>query len=81
MTLTQKLVLFLIKKYQHTKLFRHELLRVLFLTDGACRFRPTCSQYTYEAVAKYGTIKGILLGFRRILKCHPWSKGGHDPLV
>jgi uncharacterized protein len=43
-----------------------------------CRFVPTCSEYTYEAVEKYGVIKGMVLGVRRILKCHPWSKGGID---
>lgn len=43
-----------------------------------CRFSPTCSQYTYEAVEKFGVIKGFFLGAKRILKCHPWNKGGFD---
>lgn len=49
------------------------------LTAG-CRFSPSCSLYTYQSVAKYGTIKGLFLGVIRILKCHPFSKGGTDPV-
>jgi hypothetical protein len=45
-----------------------------------CRFTPTCSEYTYEAVQKYGPWKGLLLGFRRLLKCHPFHPGGIDPV-
>ncbi len=45
-----------------------------------CRFIPTCSQYTIEALTKYGTIKGLYLSVKRILKCHPFHPGGYDPL-
>ncbi len=45
-----------------------------------CRYYPTCSQYTYEAIAKYGFWKGGRMGAKRILSCHPWSKGGFDPV-
>ena len=45
-----------------------------------CRFSPTCSQYAYEAVAKYGAWKGGWLAFKRILRCNPFHKGGYDPV-
>ena len=45
-----------------------------------CRFVPTCSQYALEALEKYGALKGSLLAIRRILRCHPMSKGGYDPV-
>ncbi len=44
-----------------------------------CRFEPTCSQYFIEAVRKYGAVRGTWRGLRRILRCHPWHPGGHDP--
>ena len=45
-----------------------------------CKYYPTCSEYCKQAIEKYGLIKGIFLGFIRILKCNPFSKGGYDPL-
>ena len=50
------------------------------LLGPSCRFTPTCSQYTIEAIQKYGPLKGGWLGFRRILRCHPWGGCGHDPV-
>ena len=50
------------------------------LLGPSCRFTPTCSQYTIEAIHKYGPFKGGWLGFRRILRCHPWGGCGHDPV-
>ena len=45
-----------------------------------CIFYPTCSQYFIQALQKYGILKGSYLGVKRILRCHPWNKGGYDPL-
>jgi putative membrane protein insertion efficiency factor len=45
-----------------------------------CRFEPTCSTYTYTAIEKYGILKGGVMGFKRILRCNPFSKGGYDPV-
>ncbi|MDA2936554.1 membrane protein insertion efficiency factor YidD [Patescibacteria group bacterium AH-259-L05] len=48
--------------------------------QGVCKFRPTCSEYCYEAIEKHGVVKGIRQGIRRIIRCHPWSHGGWDPV-
>ena len=71
----KKLVLFLIRAYQKTP-----FARVPIFGEGSCRFTPTCSEYTYQAIKKYGILKGCILGLRRIARCHPFSKGGDDPL-
>lgn len=45
-----------------------------------CRFRPTCSTYARECFVKFGFFKGVFLSIKRILKCNPFNKGGHDPV-
>lgn len=45
-----------------------------------CKFYPSCSEYTKQAIEKYGIFKGTFLGIKRILRCNPFSKGGYDPL-
>ncbi|MBR5827921.1 MAG: membrane protein insertion efficiency factor YidD [Paludibacteraceae bacterium] len=70
------------------KIIRHIcLLPVYFyrscispLTPPSCRYTPTCSQYMVEAVMKYGVIKGVKLGVKRIMRCHPWGGSGYDPV-
>jgi putative membrane protein insertion efficiency factor len=50
------------------------------LLGANCRFQPSCSHYMVGAIQEWGPIKGIYLGTRRILKCHPWGPHGHDPV-
>ena len=50
------------------------------LTPATCRYQPSCSNYSVEALKKYGIFKGSWLSFKRILSCHPWGGSGHDPV-
>lgn len=52
----------------------------LGLSTGTCRYHPTCSKYSEQAIIKHGIIKGAWLSGKRLLKCHPWSPGGYDPV-
>jgi len=47
---------------------------------GACKYTPTCSNYAIDAIIEYGSIKGSILSFKRIIRCNPYSKGGYDPV-
>lgn len=80
----KQLALQAIRGYQKTAKLRRALLGPLLTgstqQSGICRFQPSCSQYLYEAIARYGIVKGIVLGGKRIARCHPWSTGGYDPL-
>ncbi|HXY74651.1 MAG TPA: membrane protein insertion efficiency factor YidD [Dehalococcoidales bacterium] len=67
----KKIALRLIKLYQST---------ISRVTPPSCRFTPTCSQYTFEAIEKYGVFKGIWLGTKRIARCNPFNEGGYDPV-
>ena len=55
-------------------------LTLSFLIGNQCRFHPTCSQYTKEAIEQHGSFKGSMLGAKRICSCHPWHEGGYDPV-
>lgn len=50
------------------------------LKPPTCRFTPTCSEYTLQAIMKHGIFKGTYLGIKRILRCHPWGGSGYDPV-
>ncbi len=67
----KKILLFIIKIYQKY---------ISAMTPRTCRFYPTCSEYSYQSILKYGAIKGSYLSLKRILKCHPFNKGGYDPV-
>lgn len=78
-TASTKWIHFAIGVYQKTISPDHGPLKSV-LPYGVCRFTPTCSEYMDQAVEKYGW-HGVVLGLRRILRCHPFHAGGHDPVV
>lgn len=63
------IVLFLIRFYQNLSPLRKAFTRTVFGSDKYCKFNPTCSQYTYLSINKYGVIKGIVMGIRQFSKC------------
>ncbi|MEK7543685.1 MAG: membrane protein insertion efficiency factor YidD [Patescibacteria group bacterium] len=85
------ILLYAIRFYQRYLSFDTGILKFLFLAHSTrftrsghvekiCRFSPTCSEYMYQAVDRYGIIHGLWLGVKRIVRCHPWSAGGSDPV-
>lgn len=76
----KKVALGLIKFYQKTFSPDHGIIFSHRFPHGYCRFKPTCSQYAYQAISKYGFCKGSWMGIKRIFRCNPWNPGGHDPV-
>ncbi|MSP33749.1 MAG: membrane protein insertion efficiency factor YidD [Rickettsiales bacterium] len=58
----------------------YQILISPFISYDACRFNPSCSEYMLQSLAKQGFVKGLYNGIRRLLRCHPWSVGGNDPI-
>ena len=72
-------LIWLIRLYQITISPDHGVIRVFF-PRGACRYTPTCSQYMIDALSLYGA-KGFFMGMRRVGRCHPFARGGFDPVI
>lgn len=70
----KKIIIYLIKKY------KKNISPFISKKGINCKYYPTCSEYTIQAIEKYGCVKGVFLGIKRILKCNPFSKGGVDIL-
>ncbi len=70
----KRLLIFLLEKYK-------KIISPMFKSVGInCKYYPSCSEYMKQAIEKYGCLKGIYLGIKRLIRCNPFSKGGYDPL-
>ena len=70
----KRFLIFVIEKY------KKHISPFLQMKGIRCKYFPTCSEYTKQAIIRYGAFKGIFLGLKRIIKCNPFSKGGYDPV-
>jgi hypothetical protein len=75
----KRIILGAIKLYQKTLSLDQGPLSYLF-SERICRFHPLCSQYAFEAIERFGVVKGSWLGIKRVARCHPWNDGGYDPV-
>lgn len=63
-----------------TGIIRFYQMSISPLLGRNCRFEPSCSEYSIQALSKYGVFKGIFLSIKRLIRCHPWGGHGYDPL-
>ncbi len=71
---------FLIRQIEYYQQFLDPQMKKKLHVKRICRYTPTCSQYTKMAIKRHGAVKGIAMGIYRLLRCNPFSKGGHDPV-
>lgn len=76
----KSVLLKLILIYQKSAPYRANILGTIFPVYSSCRYTPTCSEYTYQAIEKYGSLKGLLIGLKRIASCNPLGGKGYQPL-
>ena len=69
----------MIKKFLLTSIRAYQLI-ISPWTLPSCRFTPTCSEFARQAISTFGVIRGLVLTFRRLLRCHPFHAGGYDPV-
>lgn len=74
----KKLILGLILVYQRVFSLDHGIFAKVFVHGRICRFYPSCSEYSYQAIERFGILRGLALSFRRIIRCHPWGGSGRD---
>ncbi|HHE45786.1 MAG TPA: membrane protein insertion efficiency factor YidD [Candidatus Moranbacteria bacterium] len=75
----KRIILIFIKIYQKTLSTDHGWMSYI-VAKRSCRFYPSCSEYSYQAIDRFGIFKGGWLGIKRIIRCHPWNDGGYDPV-
>ncbi len=78
-SMIKSFVLFLIRFYQKVFSLDQGIFSFLF-SERFCRFHPTCSEYTYQSIQRFGVFRGSWMGFKRVIRCHPWNEGGYDPV-
>lgn len=78
----KRVILWIIKIYQKTLSLDHGILGKIFPNTRGCKFNPTCSEYTYQAIEKYGVLNGSVMGVKRLSRCTPKVQAGqYDPVL